>query len=200
MRSSVLAVMLLATGLASGCATMRSSRPLLPPDAQEAALRDLRDFSLRGRTGVKAGDEGFNASLAWAQRDQQTEVKLTGPFGAGGLTVTWSKDALRLASARGEVFEGGDAERVMIEQLGFVPPFEALRYWVLGLEAPGEPPTARTTGDNGRLGTLVQQQWNIRYRDWTEAATGTGAVAVPQRFIVTRDDVRLTVVVQKWQL
>ena len=46
---------------------------------------------------------------------------------------------------------------------GFVPPFEALRYWVLGLAAPGEPPVDVQAGADGQVTQLTQQGWKIRY-------------------------------------
>lgn len=186
--------------LLAGCATQPTPRTLLAPEAQEAALRGLQQFTLRGRTSVVAAGEDFTASLGWAQRGAATEIKLTGPFGAGSLTVTWSPGSLQLANGKGERYENEEAELVLTRQLGFVPPFAALRYWVLGVEAPGDAPTERSTAENGRIDTFTQQQWQIRYRDWMAATTGSGGVALPRRLVVSRDDVRLSVVVRNWQL
>lgn len=186
--------------LLAGCATPRASRPLLAPDVQEAVLREISSFTLSGRTAVTAGDENVTAALGWKQRGDEAEFKLTGPLGAGSITVSWSPTHLRLSNGKGEVYENGEAELVLTQQLGFVPPFNALRYWVLGMAAPGEPPTERSVEENGRIGALTQQQWQIRYRDWMTASTGSGGVAVPRRLVVSRDEVRLQVVVRKWQL
>src|SRR5688572_4964859 len=130
----------LAALLLAGCAST-PQRPLLAPEAQESLLRELAGFSINGKATVKAGEKGEIASLAWKQRTQEASFKLSSTFlGAGSITVTWAPGTLRLASSRGESFEGAEAEQVLIEQIGFVPPFEALRYWALGLEAPGEAP------------------------------------------------------------
>jgi outer membrane lipoprotein LolB len=183
-----------------GCATTREPRTVLPPEAQEVALRELDGFSLRGRTSVKAGDDGFNASLDWKQDDDAAAVKLSGPVGAGRLTISWQPGSLRLESSRGQQFEGAEAEQVLLDELGFVPPFDALRYWVLGLEAPGEAPTQRKLAESGRLGELTQQQWRIRYDKWMSVSSPSGGVQVPKTLTVTRDDLRLRVLVKRWKL
>lgn len=185
--------------LLAGCASTRAPVPTLPADAQEALLRGLAGFSLNGRTVVKAGGDGFTGSLSWTQQQQQTELRITGPIGVGGLSVTWRPDLLRIT--RGETYEGAAAGQVLLEQLGFMPPFEALPYWVLGLEAPGEAASGRTPpAETGRLGGLVQQQWTIRYERWMTVTLRGAAVQLPKRVVVTRDDLQLTVFVDRWKL
>lgn len=192
-----LCCLLLALG---GCATTRAPRNLLSPEAQEAALRQLDGFSIRGSTNVRAGDEGFNASLEWQQQDDAASMKLSGPIGSPRLTISWQSGSLRLESSRGQTFEGAEAEQVLRDELGFVPPFDALRYWMLGLEAPGEAPTARSVGASGRLDEITQQQWRIRYDKWMNVAAQAGGVQVPKVLTVTRDDLRLKVAVRRWKL
>lgn len=183
-----------------GCATTRAPRTLLPPEAQEAALRDLDGFSMRGRANIRAGDEGFNVpSLEWKQDDDAASVKLSSSLG-GGITISWQPGSLRLRSSRGQQFEGAEAEQVLRDELGFVPPFDALRYWVMGLEAPGEAATQRELGESGRLDELTQQQWRIQYDEWMSVSSPAGGVQVPKRLTVTRDDLRLKVLARRWKL
>jgi outer membrane lipoprotein LolB len=105
-----------------------------------------------------------------------------------------------VANSRGQVLQAQDAEAAIVAELGFMPPFEALRYWVLGLPAPGDAPTARSDGVDGRLAQLDQQQWQIRYERWMPVATDEGEAQLPQRLTATREDVRLRVFVDKWRL
>lgn len=185
--------------LLAACATAPDTRPLLDPQAQEQALRDLSGFQLAGRTAVAAGDDGFNASVSWREARGESVLKLSGPVG-GSLTLTWRPGFLQVVSSRGERLEGAEAEQAVVAQLGFVPPFEALRYWMLGLPAPGEPPTEQESDDTGRPARLVQQQWQIRYDRWTAATLPAGRVQLPQRLTATRDDVRLRIFVDRWKL
>lgn len=191
------ALILLALVMAGCATTPRAPRTMLPPQAQQQALQALDSFDLDGRVSIST--TGDIASLGWRQRGAETRVRLAGPLGAGALQVTWRPGQLRLAS-RGDVFENEEAEAILMRELGFLPPFEAMRYWVLGVEAPGESPTARTDTQSGRIGELQQAGWRIRYDRWADVAASAGGVQMARRMIISRDELRLTVFVDKWKL
>lgn len=187
--------------LLAGCATTPLSREPLSASAQEALLRDLPGFRFEGRAGARVGEEGFNVpSLSWRQQAAETRLQLSGPLAVGGVTLQYSPGTLQVTNGRGEEFSGDEAAAILGAQLGFVPPFEALRYWVLGLAAPGESPTHQQTNAHGRNAEFTQRGWHIRYERWTAIATRAGEVQVPQRLTATRDDLRLRLVVDRWNL
>jgi outer membrane lipoprotein LolB len=198
----VRATFALAMLLLAACATTPPPATLLPAAEQETLLQTLPAFAMDGRAAVRAGKEGSPAfSVGWRQQGDETLLRLSGTFGAGGLTVTWRPGQLRLAGGRGEPSEDAEAEAVLMRELGFVPPFEALRYWMLGLAAPGEAPTGQTAPlGAGRLGALTQQGWHISYDRWMNVATSAGGVQLPQRLTATRDDLWLRVTVEEWKL
>jgi outer membrane lipoprotein LolB len=186
--------------LMAGCVTPPAPRTLLSPEAQTRLLQMLPGFTLQGRAAVTAAGEGFNATLFWRQQGTDTALKLGGPIGAGSLTLQFEPGTLRLTTSRGEVLDGTAAEDALVGQLGFLPPFEALRYWVLGLPAPGEAPASVVEAAPGRIAELTQQQWLIRYERWMQVATREGMAQLPQRLTATRADLRLRVVVDRWRL
>jgi outer membrane lipoprotein LolB len=186
--------------LLAGCATTRPPPALLPAEEQEALLRSLPGFSMDGRGAVRVGDEGPPAfSVDWRQQGEESRLRLSGTFG-GGLAVIWRPGLLRLTGGRGEQYENAEAEAVLMRELGFVPPFEALRYWVLGLPAPGETAGEAAPAAEGRRGAITQQGWHISYDRWMNVAAGTGGVQLPRRLTATRDDLRLRVTVEEWKL
>lgn len=185
--------------LAAGCATLAPPGEPLPAAEQQQRLSELDDFTLTGRAAVSANGEGFNASLVWTQSGAESRVRLSGPVG-GSLTLTWRPDFLQVVSSRGETLRDADAEAAIIQQLGFVPPFDALRYWVLGVAAPGEPPSRRVEAANGRVAELEQQQWRMVFERWNVVGSRAGTLLLPQRLTATRDGVRLRVVMDRWKL
>jgi outer membrane lipoprotein LolB len=194
-------LLLLCCGLLlAGCATTsRVSRLPLGVPEQESLLRDLPAFRLQGRAGIKAGAEGSQSGLEWRQQGTESRLKFSGQLGIGAVTLVYSPQLLRV-TARGEELRDAEARQVLVEQLGFVPPFDALRYWVLGLPAPGEAPTEQSVGANGRAADMTQLQWRIHYNSWTDVATPTGVVQLPRKLTATRADLRLTVFVDRWTL
>jgi outer membrane lipoprotein LolB len=185
--------------LLAGCATTRVSHAPLTAAAQEALLRDLPGFRLEGRVGVRVGEEAFKASVSWRQIAAESRLRLSSPLGVGGMTLVYGPQTLHVTTSRGEELEGAEAEQALSAQLGFVPPFAALRYWMLGLAAPGEAPAGQATDIDGRTVDMTQLHWRIRYDRWTDVATPAGMVRLPQHLIATRADLSLTLVVDRWK-
>lgn len=183
----------------AACATPRAPQSLLPPEAQQALLRDLPQFEAEGRVSVTAGERREIANLDWTQQGPQARIRMAGPFGAGAITVDWSPQHLRLTSG-GEVHQDAGAEALLVQQLGLSPPFDALRYWMLALEAPGEAPSLQRTSPDGRLEEITQRGWNIRYDRWVPVAAEAGGVMLPGRITIRRDALTLRVLVERWKL
>lgn len=180
--------------LAAGCAT-------LPPagDAdwplQREALQSLDGWTLSGRVAVAAGGEGFSGGLRWRQDGARAEIDLRGPLGATALAIRLDGDELTVTDARGATIGGEDARRVTADYIGAPLPLPQLRYWLVGVPAPGS--TARETlGADARLVLLEQAGWEIRYTRYGSAA---GRV-LPERMELTARDVRLRLAVSGWRL
>jgi outer membrane lipoprotein LolB len=183
----------------AGCATTRVSREPLSIPAQETVLRGLAGFRLEGTASVQVGEDAVQPTVSWRQSGAESRFRFSGLLGLG-LSVEYGPQILRLTSSRGEDLTDAEAEQALSTQLGFVPPFEALRFWVLGLPAPGEPPTEQSTDDAGRVNAMTQRQWRIHYELWTDVATPAGVARLPKRLVVTRADLRLKLFVKRWVL
>ena len=184
--------------LVAGCATRQLTPEPLAAAQQEALLLQLEFFAFSGRAAVAAQASGFNAGIDWQQRGDEAAVRLAAPIG-GSLLVTWRPDQLRLEAGRGQVLQGSEAASVIQQELGFLPPFESLRYWVLGLAAPGAEPAVRSDAEDGRVAELLQQGWQIRYERWMNVPMPRGVLRMPQRLTATRDGLRLRLVVDRWK-
>lgn len=176
--------------------------PVEMPDAmrQGALLRAMPAFTLEGRVAVRAGEQGWQASVRWRQRDDISEVRLSGPFGAGALQLRFDGSELTLTTSRGQVLRGDEATRVLREQLGFDPPIAQLRHWLLADAAPDDAGAQVEAGANGRPATLNQQDWRLEFADYRQQSLNRSAVQMPRRIIATRGDVRLRLVVDGWKL
>lgn len=178
-----------------GCRTLPpSALPSAEPwDARRAALQARDQFDMNGRIAVAAAQEGFNAKLRWNQQGQRSQVALDGPLGVGGVRITADGRAINVITSRGEQLDSEAARREIAARLGFNPPLESLRYWVLGVPDPSHP-ADEVLDDEQRLATLRQDGWQIEY--------GKYAVVegqwLPSRMTLKRDDVRVRLVVDGW--
>jgi outer membrane lipoprotein LolB len=183
----------------AGCATTPRPMLVLDPVQQRQLLQELPRFSLNGRVRVNAGEQSVMPSVNWEQQRDVTKVRLSSLLGTGGVQLEYSPARLQLTAGRDVKLVDGDAEAELVRQIGFAPPFESLRYWILGIAAPG--PVASTAFDEaGLLQQLEQQGWKISYQRYVAVESAMGAVRLPALLIASRDDLQLRLVVDRWRL
>jgi outer membrane lipoprotein LolB len=186
--------------LLAGCRTMPAPVPLPGPGAdapwleQRAALEKLERYSLSGRVAVAARGEGFSGALRYQQQPQRSELALDGPLGMGGMRVVLEGDALSITNSKGERLDDSAARVELEGSLGFQMPIEELRWWLLGIPAPGE---ANVDADavSGEIRSFVQDGWKISIES-RSPALGFG---LPQRLTATREGARMKLLVDRWQ-
>ena len=185
--------------LAAACATVPGPSVVTPREgvARVSQLQALDDFRLDGRLAVAVGQEGFSATLAWAQRGARSELELRAPLGFGTARIVREAGAVRLDTSRGERFDGPEAEDDLAARLGFRPPLDSLRYWVLGVPDPHRP-VAGSTGDEGRPSSLDQEGWHVDFSDYRVVDSARGTYWLPRRLSLLREGVRLRLVVDHW--
>jgi outer membrane lipoprotein LolB len=183
--------------LLAACAPAPLVRPAADWPVRRAELQALEAWRLSGRVAVAAGEQGFSARLAWAQRDARSSIDLSGPFGAGAVHVDLAGDEIRLRDGDGaEVATGPDA---LATRLGFALPVRELRYWALGVPAPSGPPatdSAVVLGAEGRPVAFNDRGWWVRIEAWRPVAGDL----LPARLLITRPGARLKLVVDDWRL
>lgn len=184
-----------------GCAvTPPKNLPELTPSEQQALLRGLPGYALDGRVGVRAGDKGWQANVHWQQRGDVSEVRLSGPFGAGALQLRLQGNELQMTDSHGHKLQGEEASTALREQLGFIPPLTSLRDWLLGLPDPALQAADVPGGANATSMEFDQQDWHLRYEDFRSEVTSRGNVRVPRKLTATREEIRLRLVVDRWRL
>ena len=187
--------------LLAACATTPPvSRAELTAAEQQAVLRELPGYSLDGRVAVRAGEEGWQATVQWQQRGEVSEVRLSGPFGAGAVRLRLQRDELQVIDARGRQLKGEEANDALRQQLGFVPPLTSLRYWLLGLPDPALQSGQAASGGGAATTEFDQQDWHLRYEDFRSEKTASGNVLAPRKLTATREAIRLRLVVDRWRL
>ena len=181
--------LVLAVALA-GCAVAPVAPPSVPPDPEL-----LQQWTASGRMALAAHGEGGSGSFTWEQRSAGTTLSLRGPLGAGAMQVTTDGQALEVTDAEGRHLGNDQAQGLLRQRLGMVLPLAELRYWMLGVAAPGSPANVADAAQAPRR-VIEQSGWRIDY-DTFQSASG---LSLPQRFSATQGDVRLKVMVDGWQV
>jgi outer membrane lipoprotein LolB len=177
----------------SACASVTPRPAPLPTD-----LNHLDRWQAQGRLGVSGPETGGSGSFDWTQRGDRADIQIRGPVGVGSVRLELRgagvRPELRLHTSDGRVLEAQAAWDELEARLGAAVPAGQLRYWMLGLAAPGE---HEWVGENEEgLTTLEQSGWRIDYQRFS---TDPGA-RVPVKMRAASGDARVRIVVDHWRL
>jgi len=180
----------------AGCATLPETIPLPDLgdwDARRAVLGGLESWEFRGRIAVKAGDDGFNGRLDWAQDGEAYAATVGGPLGIG--TVRIEGDARRAVHTDKDGIETvlEDVENELYFRYGWTIPVASLRFWALGIPDPSAP--AETEFDAaGMLSRLEQKGWTVRIARYAEG----GGQPMPRILSAENARTRVRIVIDRW--
>jgi outer membrane lipoprotein LolB len=183
----------------AGCAALPPLVPQVPWDERRARLLSLEQWQARGRIAVKSATGGGQGDLQWRQAGAVSDIRVSGPFGAGVYQIRWEPDRLTVRSRDGEfsrAYDGADAaEQFLAEQLGWSFPAASVRYWVLGVLDPTFAGAERFAA-NGGLAGIEQNGWSVTYDRFNEAA----GVPMPAKLTLRNDRARVRLVIDRWEL
>jgi len=180
--------------LAAGCRTV----PVAPPvdwAAEKLARQQLQSWELAGRAAVATAADGWSASIRWQQQGSASELNLSGALGVGGVRVRSDGDAFSIDTSKGEHIEAQDASAALERELGVQLPVKNLRYWLLGVPAPGSTAT-ESLDEAGRLARIEQDGW-VGTFDKYESQEGRW---LPARVQLTQGTTRVRVVINQWRV
>lgn len=160
-------------------------------DRHQAGLVAVYEFSLAGRFAA-GGVFGTKGQVNWNQAGSDYRVRLWGPFGAGAVLINGSERRTEIRTAD-ERFETTDAEAALRERFGWTLPIGHLRWWVLGVPAPGTRAAMQFDGQ-GRLGELQQSGWTVKYQEYQ----AVDERELPRRIALANDEVSVKLVVDAW--
>ena len=93
-----------------------------------------------------------------------------------------------------EVHRADSPETLLREHTGWSFPLQGLRYWVLGVTAPGTAIEALELDPEGRPGHFFQSGWRIVYRRYVSVQD----ITLPERLDLERARLEARLVVGRW--
>ncbi|HZF16759.1 MAG TPA: lipoprotein insertase outer membrane protein LolB [Steroidobacteraceae bacterium] len=174
--------------------TRPAPRPAGSWEERKAQLLAADRWRFDGRVAISGVESGGSAGIRWQQSRGRSDVAVFGALGAGGLDIAVDGEHLRVKTSRGEVVEDEAARRVIEERLGVPLPLAELRYWLVGIAAPGSDAN-EVLGDNQRLTTLSQQGWDVQFTEYQ----AVGGDLLPARLDASHEGVRVRLRISRWQ-
>lgn len=181
--------------LAGGCAALPPVSDGMDWPARMEELQSLETWGLHGRVAVATAAEGFSGGLVWRQDGDRAAIELRGPLGGRSLWIQVDGGAITVTDRRGTSLDGDAARNLVTGELGTPLPVGELRYWLVGVPAPGAV-REESIGADGRLESLEQAGWRVRYARYG----AVGRLVLPARVELLANDVRLRLIVTAWDL
>lgn len=168
-----------------------------PPRAPEGVTRPdpsvLNQWSASGRMAIAAGTDGGSGSFDWVQDGTTSRLDLRGPLGAGAVRLVVTPGTFSLADGSGRVLDADAARADLQARLGAELPWEHLRFWLLGVPAPGVEATVLDQ-DAAPWRRIEQAGWRLAY----DSFDVVGGLNLPRRLMAERGAVRVRVIVDTW--
>lgn len=157
-------------------------------------------FAIKGKVGIREGEEQFSASFLWLQEEHGFQIDLWGPLGQGRVQLVKKDAEIELRNARDEVLATGDVETVMREQLGWSLPIDVLPAWVQGRPLAGVASRKQSFDAAGHLTDFEQLGWRVELDRYQTHLNASGSHALPTRITATSGHSRIRLAVAEWQL
>lgn len=163
-------------------------------ESRQETLSRIGSWSLSGRLSVDDGSEGGSGRLQWAVQGSVYDLSFRGALGKGAWQLHIEPGFVELSKADGSVVRAESVELLVASELGWSIPVHALRWWVMGLAAPG-PVADLVLDDFGRAASFEQSGWAVtfsRYKDET-------GHALPGRLDAVSGERRVKLAIADWQ-
>lgn len=186
--------------LLAGCAGLTSREALEGQgDAQrwqahKQQISSLDAWQISGKVGIRAPKDSGSGTLFWLQRQDYSDIRLSGPLGRGAARLTGRPGAILLEVANQGRYQAESPEQLLQDQLGLNLPVSHLLWWIRGLPSPNS--KSRLTLDSqSHLAQLSQDGWKVEYLSYAEQ----NGYWLPERIKLSGFDLQVTLVIKDWQ-
>ena len=159
----------------------------------ESPTRDpatLTEWQASGRIAVSGASGGGSGSFTWSQGGADAHILIRGPIGIGNLRLRLIDRRMSIETSDGKHYLAEEADTELAERLGARVPAADLRYWLVGVAAPGE----NERSDNGDTATLLQHDWRVDYQHFSV----TGGVRLPMKLVAASGPAKVRIVIDRW--
>lgn len=163
--------------------------------ARFAQLKSLEYWTLSGRLALSDGKEGGSGNLTWQKDGAEIRMSFHGAMGKGAWKLQAGPAGARIELANGETHLAPTVAELVLQQLGWQVPVEALTWWVKGLADPGKWEN-RQLDENGQLLRLSQFGWEVEFGNYGRV----GSSWLPSKLTARRGNYLVKMAVKTWDL
>ena len=162
--------------------------------SRQAKLRAIKTFNISGALSITTPQKTYLVNYTWVQNGGYYRIKLASSLNAVSYEIIGGPNKVVLRQAKHKDIMAHNVNALMQRELGYVLPLAGMRYWVLGLPAPGN---YKSTLDNfGHLQTLKQNGWFINYLLYQSY----DHLDLPRLMRISGHKLAIKFVIKNWQL
>ena len=186
--------------LLGACAQQPQITPPANLLAHQRQLQAMTQWQLSGKLGLRSVSESGSSSIHWQQAPHTYQIDLSGPLGQGRMQIHGTRNRVTLTQAGQPPRSAQSAEALIKTISGWTLPVAQLSYWVRGAPDPTLKLTRLSQNPLGLAEQFEQGGWTLSYSNYREQALSGSSLALPHKIIAQHDDIRLTLIVRRWQL
>lgn len=160
-----------------------------------SSLRALNSWNLTGRLSIDDGEDGGSGKLNWEVHETGFLLKFRGTLGKASWQLTSTAGFAELEKSDGSITRAANVDELLQKELGWAVPVGALKWWVLGVAAPGKADSMHLDR-HGRITAMHQNGWDITYRKYHEF----GEYQLPARMDAVNGRYRVKIAVSSWRI
>lgn len=154
----------------------------------------LTDWKLAARMAVRLEADAWSASVYWQQHADDIEVRIVAPLGQGTVMIRGMAGDITILTEDNVELDQAEVEQLMLRNLGWVVPVNALQYWVRGLPEPAAAIQGLELDNGGRPVGFSQTGWSVSYEEFTR----TGGYQLPSRLNLHRPGLTVRLRINHW--
>ena len=156
------------------------------------------NWTIYGRISVINGQENWYAKFSWIQKKQDFQLSFTGPLGETELQIS-QIDQNVLLKTPAKVVKGNNLEQLLQQETGWELPITSLRYWSQGFPNPDIAAQLKYNEEK-QISDIFQAGWHIQYpKRMLVDDLSDGKILLPKKIIASRQDVKLKLIMTRWQ-
>ncbi|MEH6568256.1 MAG: lipoprotein insertase outer membrane protein LolB [Halioglobus sp.] len=179
----------------TGCST-QPNQTSADEDWKErsAKLQRLEVWHADGKVALRKADHSESVSLSWTQRNNHTDLNLSGPLGLGATKISSDGKTLEINKAGTSSSYDISSPEMIAKETGWDLPLQALQHWLKGVPAPSGN-IQKLEVEKGLLKTLEQFGWTITYQNYGQF----GPYTLPTNLQIERSNSRARLIVRNWK-
>jgi len=171
-----------------GCAPVKIYDARLGRVLNEQQGVELQSWAMQGRILIKSKDV-LSANIQWQHDNEKDRLRLFGALGLGAVLIELDERQIMLDTGQGDVQISQDIDAFIARQIGFVVPLTALRRWVVGAYLRDVPVLQQSQG-------FQQLGWSVKYNEYMQTPIGV----MPRKIKISKDNIKLKLVVDQWDI